>query len=314
MNGERKHYILVVDNLPEHTSLFEQTLMPAYNLSFASDEEDALNILMSEDPFDLILLNSRIPGMDGCEVCNRLKGDKRTKDIPVIFITGNDADELKGLEIGAADYIRTPLNRAAINLRVRVQLELKRYRDIIENLICLDEVTGIPNRRRFEEIFDMEWRLGIREKTFLSLVLIDIDYFKKFNDEYFRRAGDDCLREVAKAILASVRRPMDFVARYSGQEFVAVLPRTDVKGTAIVAETMRSGVESLNIQHARSPIKNCVTVSAGVSTVTPSKDFSSAMLIKRAGEALAEAKKKGRNQVRTLNLCPSLPVVSPDFL
>lgn len=315
MNEERKHYILVMDNLPEHTSLFEQALMPAYNLSFASDEEEALGMLVSGEHFDLIILNSRLPGMDGCEVCRRLKGDKRTKDIPVIFVTaGNEADELKLLEIGASDYIRVPLNSTVIKLRVRIQLELKRYRDMAEELICLDETTGIPNRRRFEEILDMEWRLGIREKTFLSLVLIDIDYFKKFNDEYFRRAGDDCLKEVAKAILSSVRRPMDFVARYSGQEFAALLPRTDIKGTLLVAETMRKNVESLNIPHARSPIKNCVTVSAGISTVTPSKNFSSGMLFKKAGEALTEAKEKGRNQVRCLNLCPSLPVVSPDFL
>jgi diguanylate cyclase (GGDEF)-like protein len=240
-----------------------------------------------------------MPDMDGYEVCRRLKADKRTRNIPVIFITtmGQEEDETKGFEAGAVDYIIKPFSKAIVKARVSTHLELKRNRDIFQTLSSLDGLTGIPNRRRFDETLDMEWRLAMRESVWLSLIMIDIDYFKKFNDEYLHLAGDECLRRVARTLSESVRRPMDIVARYGGEEFAAILPRTNREGAKQVAETMRNNVCSLNIPHIRSLVNHVVTISLGTATVIPSASLSPDVLIKTADKALFEAKEQGRNRV-----------------
>ncbi len=299
-----KQRILIVDDAPENIKILGQALKPDHTISFATNGEQALRIARSENPPDLILLDIMMPGLDGYEVCRRLKADKKTLNIPVIFITAmsEEEDETRGLEIGAVDYITKPFSKAIVKARVRTHLELKRHQDMLENLSSLDGLTGIPNRRRFDELFDIEWRLGIREGTSLSLIMIDIDYFKRFNDEYLHVAGDDCLRKVAKTLADSVRRPADFVARYGGEEFVAVLPRTGREGAGVVGETMRNGILFLRIPHARSPVLNDVTISVGVSTIHPSMERSPDVLIKGADNALYEAKRGGRNQMRSVDL------------
>jgi diguanylate cyclase (GGDEF)-like protein len=305
MNPEtRKQRILIVDDAPENIKMLAHVLKPNYSVSFAVNGENALKIAASEPPPDLILLDIIMPGIDGYEVCRRLKSDRRTQNIPVIFITSmnEEADETKGLELGAVDYITKPFSMAIVRARVKTHLELKIHRDMLEHLSSLDGLTGIPNRRRFDEYFDAEWRIAVRESSLLSLMMIDIDHFKDFNDEYQHLAGDDCLRRVAKNLAASVRRPGDFVARYGGEEFVAVLPRTDAAGASAVGESMRNNIESLNILHSVSPIRNCVTISVGTATLSPSLNISGDMLIKGADDALYQAKKEGRNRVKSLNL------------
>jgi diguanylate cyclase (GGDEF)-like protein len=260
---------------------------------------------MSDEPPDLILLDIMMPEMDGYEVCRRLKADFRTKNIPVIFITAmnQEEDETKGLEIGAVDYITKPFSMAIVKARVRTHLELKRHRDMLENLSSLDGLTGIPNRRRFDEMLDTEWRHCLRENVFLSLIMMDIDYFKNFNDNQGHQAGDDCLKKVAMMLASSVRRPMDFVARYGGEEFVAILPKTDADGIAIVAENIRKNIESLLIPHSHSPASDYVTVSLGGAAVVPNTQLSSDILVKAADDALFQAKREGRNCIRTIHLC-----------
>lgn len=300
----QKHRILIVDDAPENIKILGQVLKSDHTVSFATNGENALRIARSDIPPDLILLDIMMPGLDGYEVCRRLKADRKTRNIPVIFITAMSEveDETRGLEIGAVDYITKPFSRAIVKARVKTHLELKRHRDMLENLSSLDGLTGIPNRRRFDEFFDSEWRLAIRESVSLSLIMLDIDYFKEFNDEYLHVAGDDCLRKVAKTLSHSVRRPTDFVARYGGEEFAAVLPRTDISGAKTVADTMRENIKSLSIPHVRSSVMPCVTISAGAATIIPSRKSSSDALIKGADDALYKAKKGGRNQVRSLDM------------
>lgn len=300
----RKQRILIVDDAPENIKILGEVLKSEYSVSFATNGENGLRIARSENPPDLILLDIIMPGLNGYEVCQRLKADEKTRNIPIIFITAmNDVeDETRGLELGAVDYITKPFSSAIVKARVRTHLELKRHRDMLENLSAIDGLTGIPNRRRFDELFNKEWRLAVREHSLLTMIMIDIDYFKRFNDKYLHVAGDDCLRKVAETLAASVKRPTDFVARYGGEEFAAVLPRTDSQGAAFIGETMRKNIMALNIAHERSPVMNCVTISVGAATTTPERGISSEILIRGADDALYKAKKRGRNQMISLNL------------
>ncbi len=300
----RKQRILIVDDAPENIRILAQALKTDYKTTFATAGAQAIKFAMSEEPPDLILLDIMMPEMDGYEVCRRLKAEHKTKNIPVIFITAmnQEEDETKGLDIGAVDYIIKPFSMAIVKARVRTHLELKRHRDILENLSSLDGLTAIPNRRRFDEVLQTEWRHCMRESSPLSLVMIDIDYFKNFNDTRGHQAGDDCLKRVAKALANSVKRPMDIVARYGGEEFAAILPKTDRDGAVFVAETMRDNIESLNISHPNSPVADYVTISLGSATVLPDNRSDSDILVKAADDALFQAKREGRNCIRGIDL------------
>lgn len=303
-DDHRKQRVLIVDDAPENIRVLAQVLKPLYTVRFATSGKEALDLAMSDDPLDLVLLDIMMPEMDGYEVCRRLKASEKTRHIPVIFITAmtEEEDETKGLELGAVDYITKPFSKAIVKARVRTHLELKRHRDILENLSSMDGLTGIPNRRRFDEFVATEWRTGIREATPMSLIMIDIDYFGAYNNTYNHLAGDDCLKRVATTLTGCLRRPTDFAARYGGEEFSAVLPRTDLEGAAHMAEQMRASVEALRIEHDASPISDWVTISLGVASILPFRDGTAQFLIKGSDSVLFDAKKAGRNQVKTLQL------------
>lgn len=299
---ERDYRILIVDDAPENIKVLNEALKTDYKISFATNGKEALRIAANEASTDLILLDIVMPGIDGYEVCKRLKADERTSNIPIIFITAKneEEDETRGFELGAVDYITKPFSKAIVKARVRTHLELKRHRDILENLSSLDGLTGIPNRRRFEEFIEMEWRSAIREKQIISMIMIDIDFFKAYNDTYGHIAGDDCLKQVAKALAQSVQRPMDFVARYGGEEFAVVLPGADTQGAFHVAEKMRKHIEGLNIEHRKSCIADHVTISLGVASFEPGPQTAPATLVDRSDKALYRAKRNGRNKVTLL--------------
>jgi len=245
-----------------------------------------------------------MPEMDGLEVCKLLKKHDRTKNIPIIFITAKDQedDETKGLELGAVDYITKPFSLPIVKARVRTHLELKHHRDVLENLSTLDGLTGIPNRRRFDDFLQREWMRSIREGYQLSLVMMDIDQFKAYNDNYGHAAGDECLKRVAQQLYTMPHRPADFIARYGGEEFVSVLPKTDIEGALTVAEKMRLEIETLKIPHAYSSVSDILTISLGLSTIFPLKDLSPKILINGADKCLYESKKNGRNRSSSKDL------------
>lgn len=290
--------LLVVDDAPANLRLLVGGLGDAYEMRIAKTGPDALALLEGWTP-DLILLDVMMPEMDGHEVCRRLKADPLRKDIPVIFVTGRDeeSDELKGLEVGAVDYIAKPFSLPIVKARVGTHLELKRYRDLLENHAFVDGLTGIPNRRRFDEVLGQAWAMGTRQQSPLAVVLLDVDHFKLFNDHYGHQAGDACLVQVGESLAGALTRSSDLVARYGGEEFVAVLPATPLEGALDVAEILRKAVDALGLPHAHSTAADHVTVSLGVAARIPDSDAPPSGLVELADRALYRAKQGGRNRV-----------------
>lgn len=291
--------ILVVDDIPSNVHVLSRVLKGDYDIYFATDGEKALDLVQTRMP-DLVLLDIMMPGMDGFEVCRRIKSDPATHDIPVIFISAKSEveDETRGLEVGAIDFITKPISPPIVKARVRNHLLLKRQADLLRSLSFLDGLTGIANRRRFDDTMAREWRRCARSHLPLSLIILDVDHFKAYNDHYGHQAGDECLRVVAEVLSDHVRRPSDLVARYGGEEFVCLLPETDGPGATRVAEGFRTGVAERRIPHAQSPVAPYVTISLGVATVIPSAEGSPEKLAEMADQLLYRAKRTGRNRVQ----------------
>lgn len=304
MTNNDKQIILIVDDLPKNLQVLGSVLKKeGYRIAFAKSGEQALNYTANTPP-DLILLDVMMPGMDGYEVCKQLKENKNTMDIPVIFITalGDVDDEYKGFELGGVDYITKPFHPKIVKARVNNQLRLKRKTELLEKLSFIDGLTDIYNRRKFDEVFENEWKRAQRSSKSLALIMIDIDYFKPFNDHYGHAYGDECLQKVAQSLKASIRRPADFIARYGGEEFVVILPETEVEGAVDVAESIRLNVESLSLPHEKSQISDFVTISLGVSDIVPQQNSVSNILLETADRCLYESKEQGRNQVKSHTL------------
>lgn len=294
-----KNTVLIVDDAPENITVLGALLRTDYTVRIATNGEKALQIVHSDNPPDLILLDVVMPGMDGYEVCQVMKANPLTQNIPVIFITAktSEADEVKGFELGAVDYITKPFSPVVIKARVRTHIELKRYRDLLMNTSYLDGLTGVPNRRRFDEYYSAMWNISIRQSFPLSLIMIDLDNFKQYNDNYGHLEGDACLIKIAQTLSLSLKRKSDLFARYGGEEFVCLLPDTDHDGAMKLAEEFRTSVLSLQVPHAYSAVEQYVTISQGVATITPMQDTSIKTLIMYADEELFRAKNSGRNKV-----------------
>jgi len=290
--------ILVVDDSPENLQVISAVLKEHYKVKVAINGERALALATAAEPPDLILLDVMMPGMDGYEVCTRLKHNPATARIPVLFISSRDEeeDEARGLSLGAIDYIVKPIRPSIVQARVRNHIDLKRSRDLLERLTTQDHLTGISNRRRFDDYLAAEWRRAAREQTPLSLIAIDIDHFKAFNDHYGHPRGDHCLIHVARALASCVTRTTDLVARCGGEEFACVLPATDSAGAEKLAEQMRAGILAQCLEHAHSSTHSHVTISLGVATTVPQADEPVQALIDLADAALYEAKSAGRNR------------------
>ncbi|GAB0056591.1 Sensor histidine kinase RcsC [Candidatus Magnetaquicoccaceae bacterium FCR-1] len=300
--NENRPKVLIIDDETVSIDVLSGLLRPFYRVVSAKSGESALARLDTQTLPDLILLDVIMPGLDGYQVCERLKLNPRTRDIPVIFITSNasEEDETRGFEVGAVDYITKPYRPGIALARVRTHVELKRRGDLLERLAVLDGLTSIPNRRRFDQFLEYEWNRSQRHAHPFSLLLLDIDYFKMYNDLYGHAQGDACLRRVAEAIATSMPRAMDLAARYGGEEFACVLPETHENGAQAVAQRILGSVRALKIPHAHSKAGEHVTVSIGVACMIPNTEKHPLDLITRADQALYKAKRAGRNQMSTL--------------
>ncbi len=297
----KRDKVLIVDDERFNINVLVDLLGADYDTMVAKNGVQALKRVQSATRPDLILLDIMMPAMDGYEVCRRLKGDPRTEDIPVIFISSLNqvGDEEKGLELGAIDYISKPISPALVRLRVRNHLRLKHQSDVLRDLSNFDGMTGIPNRRRFDQYLEQQWRHALSNELPLSLTLMDIDFFKLYNDHYGHIGGDDCLRQVAAALARATSRDTDLVARYGGEEFVCVLPGTDARGAAIVGERLRNAVLELQIPHEHSTVAPYITMSLGVATRVPDPAESGTALVEQADRNLYIAKEQGRNRLQT---------------
>lgn len=292
--------VLIVDDVPANIKMLREVLKDGYDIRFAMSGKAALDLLKSDELPDLILLDIMMPEMDGYSICRELKADAATESIPIIFITSRDdeADEIKGFDLGAVDYITKPFSIPVVRARVQTHVELKQQREILENLSSVDGLTGIANRRQLDEFMDRHWRVCLRIGEPVSLIMMDIDFFKQYNDTYGHMEGDECLKQVAVVLTRCITRSTDLVARFGGEEFACVMPFTDFKGAFSLAETMRLSVEGLNIAHGPSPIADCITASLGVASMVPLANTGPDLLIQKADRALYAAKADGRNTVR----------------
>ena len=293
----RSPVILVVDDIPANIELLAQ-LLEEYDVLAATNGRDALELARSEMP-DLILLDVMMPEMDGYAVCRQLKADPVTNKIPIIFVTAlkDEANEQRGLQLGAIDYITKPYSEAIILARVRNHLALKRSTDMLELQSLMDGLTGTANRRRFDAYLEQEWRRGVRSRRSLGLLMLDVDFFKQYNDHFGHLAGDDCLRHVACVISETVYRAADLTARYGGEEFACVLPETDAQGAVEVGRRIVRAIDDLHMPHPRSGIAGHVTISCGAAALIPEANLRSVALVDLADRKLYQAKQQGRNRV-----------------
>ncbi len=328
-----KGNILVVDDTPDNLRVLSSMLTKqGHTVRKALNGQMALTACQTVLP-DLILLDINMPGMNGYEVCTFLKNSEKTLTIPVIFISVLDEalDKVKAFSVGGADYITKPFQIEEVLARVENQLTVRRLQislqdrnrllkkqnalllqeiekrrraeealqkanEKLQHLADSDSLTGIANRRHFDEYLDREWQRYSRDKLHLALIMCDIDFFKLYNDTYGHQAGDSCLQQVAGAIGRAVKRPADLVARYGGEEFAALLPNTDFDGALRVAESIHLEVRQLKIVHAQSSVSDYITLSAGIASTVPSHQESPAALISAADKALYQAKERGRNK------------------
>ena len=300
----KKPTILVVDDMTTTLLLLHDLLKDTYEVKIAKSGTKALEILESPNDIDLILLDIEMPDMNGYDVCKRIKNNETIKNIPIIFITGRTSqeDEEYGLNLGAIDYITKPFNKAIVKLRIKNYLDLKIKNDMLEKLSMYDGLTNIRNRRFFDETFEKTFSEIKRDKKSLAVLMIDIDFFKLYNDNYGHGQGDETLRKVAKALEKTIKRASDFVARYGGEEFVILLKDINKDGVEAVANNLLNAVRELKITHEFSKIENYVTVSIGASFYNSGSDITKLELLLKADETLYNVKNSGRNNFAILEV------------
>lgn len=303
--------ILVVDDQPINIQAIYNILSSDYIIIAATSGEEALERCQESVP-DLILLDVLMPDMSGLTLCQQLKQGEHTQDIPIIFVTSIAAqsDEDACWNAGAIDFISKPVNPTTLKNRVKAHLTLKYQRDILMKLVFVDGLTGLYNRRYFDEHIQKLQNAGIRRGSDTAILLMDVDYFKLYNDHYGHIHGDEVLRSVASVIKESLLRPTDFACRYGGEEVVVVLPDTDFSGAIQVAERVRQNLFDKQIEHAKSPHK-FVSISVGVSSYCSAAE-QQRDVVELADVNLYKAKKQGRNtvipvfEVSKSSLSPSL--------
>jgi diguanylate cyclase (GGDEF)-like protein len=319
--------LLIVDD-----DKFIRTILAAmvqhwgYDVQVAAGAAQAWDILLSIDEPLIVLMDWVMPDMDGIELCKKIKQAKHEGDTYIIMLTAKDGieDMVAGFVAGADDFLSKPVDERELGSRLSVGSRILRYqhalmqrnaelqgtKQVMETIMkdlqaanaklralsLIDGLTGLANRRSLEEFLDKEWRFALREKLPLTVIMLDADWFKLYNDTYGHQAGDICLQRLANVLAESVKRSGDLAARYGGEEFVVVLRKTDVSGGQALAEKVRLAVEGLGIRHSASKTSPFVTISLGISTMTPRPGETYRQLIDVADRALYQAKKEGRNR------------------
>jgi diguanylate cyclase (GGDEF)-like protein len=294
--NQKEFTILITDDEKMNVNILGSILSPMYNLLVSRNGTRALELAREHTP-DLILLDVLMPDMSGFEVIKQLKETDATNKIPVIFITGltSTDDEEKGFFLGAVDYITKPFNKAIVKARVNTHIKIVDQMRTIERIGLMDPLTKIANRRGFENRLNAEWKRVFRDQEPISIMIMDIDKFKNYNDTYGHQQGDAALKAFAATAAGSLLRSIDFIARWGGEEFVILLPGTDKEGAAEVAERVRKDIEAVTIPTEDDNITR-ITVSIGVNCIIPSERDNIKDFIEKADQALYTAKESGRNR------------------
>jgi two-component system, chemotaxis family, response regulator WspR len=334
-----KHVVLLVDDQSIVAEAIRRMLEEQPDLEFhhCADVASALPIARKVGP-TVILQDLVMPDVDGFTLVRFFRADPLTANIPIIVLSSKEDphDKSRAFEIGANDYLVKIPDKVELIARVRahsrsfiaqierddayglmvlIKAQLEATNAELQRLTAIDPLTGLANRRRLDEMLDIEWRRSQREKAPLSLILIDLDEFKKYNDTYGHVAGDDCLRQIAEVLKAGTRRPGDLAARFGGEEFMVVLPNTPLPGALVVAESLRANVAKLSIPHAGSNTARHVTMSSGVASCVPSAERSIAQFVGTADAALYQAKQAGKNRTMVAPAdAGSEPRVEPEIV
>lgn len=290
--------VLVIDDQAANIQLLDALLGGDYDVQMATGGADALRLIHETLP-DLVLLDIQMPEVSGYDVCTQLQSSDLTRHIPIVFVTAQTTaeEEARCLRMGAVDFIAKPFNPEVVKARVRTHVQLKQQSDLLRTLAYADSLTGLANRRHFEMALEAEWRRCRRNQLPLSVLMIDVDSFKRYNDHYGHQAGDACLQTVARQLCNQSLRSHDLLARYGGEEFILLMPECEQPGAMAKAESMRQSIESLNIEHVAATANTRVTISVGVHTLIPSGDQQPSALVQRADQHLYQAKSLGRNRV-----------------
>ena len=296
--NNRRHRMLIVDDQPLNIRLIHHLFETEFDIFMATNGKQALNVCAHSPP-DIILLDVMMPEMDGLQLCRNLKQQPETQTIPVIFITALQSaeDETACWEAGCVDFINKPINPLTLRNRVKAHLLLKLQAEFLHELAFVDGLTGIANRRCFDERLQLEFFRSQRSGQSLALLMIDVDFFKNYNDQYGHQAGDESLRQIATVLHSNLQRSTDLVARYGGEEFACLLPDTDKKGAISIAEKLLTNIQALNIENLSSEVGSVLTISIGVAIYPSTKISLPKLLIKAADAQLYNAKQNGRNKV-----------------
>lgn len=289
--------ILIIDDNPDTIRLLSAMLRDQARMVFATNGLAGLEIARAQRP-QLILLDVEMKSMDGFEVCRRILADPDLRHCPVIFVTASAGieSEIACLDAGAVDFITKPLNGAVVQARVRTHLRLQAALASLDTLANKDGLTGLHNRRAFDEQLAVEVARHRRQQSALGLAMVDVDHFKLYNDHYGHQLGDECLRSVAQALAQCTRRPGELVARYGGEEFVVLLPNVTAEEVQRYGQWICSHVASLALPHAASLVASHVSISVGLASLVPGPDVAPGQLLEVADKALYEAKRGGRNR------------------
>ncbi len=318
--ANKKINVLLIDDQPMVAEGIRRMLEAETDINFHYCDQPSSAIPMAQEVEATIILQDLVmPDIDGMTLVRFFRANHLTKDIPIIVLSSKEDPVIKSdaFSNGANDYLVKLPDKIELIARIRahskhylmqlerdaaffalreMQKQLEQSNKELQRLSALDGLTGIANRRQFDETFLSEWQRALREGGELSLILLDIDYFKPFNDTYGHQRGDECLQKVAQALQATIRRPADLVARYGGEEFVAILPATTREGAQALSANLQKAVRALKIPHESSDVSDTVTISIGMATAVPDEQLSPQQFIEMADKALYAAKERGRNR------------------
>jgi len=306
--------VLIVDDARTYQAMLASYIAEmGFESVAAMNGEEALDIFPQEWP-DLILMDVNMPGINGYETARQIRdlGEEWAHWVPIIFLSSSveDKDIVMGIEAGGDDYLAKPISEIVLHAKIKAMMRMADHRrntievaealskanEELEHQSKTDGLTGIANKRHFNDYLKQEWFRAMRSETSISLLFVDVDLFKPYNDNYGHLKGDRCLKKIAQTLHGAVQRSVDLVCRYGGEEFAVILPDTDHAGMCHIGEVMVKAMRAVKLPHAYSSVGDIVTVSVGGATMTPSKGESPDLIIQQSDQGLYQAKGSGRNR------------------